>query len=158
MSNSKKRKKKSKPSENCPHCKSGSETYRCKYFGKRYKFDITLARKLVLDGREPVEVEEDCLRTELEETRIYREHLPHVQTKYPGIIGHVWFPMPDGELAQGHLLMDGNHRAARCLMLGIPYFAHVLTEQESYEIMLEGPNLDHLFGNEDSRKEEPVLC
>lgn len=132
-------------SKKCPHCKPGSETYRCKYFGKRYVFDVTRARQLVLDGRKPVEVEEDCLRIELEETRIHREHLPHVETKYPGLIAHVWFPLPSGELAHGHLLIDGNHRAARCLELGIPYFAHVLSEKESYSLLLEGPNLDHIF-------------
>jgi hypothetical protein len=140
-------KAKSKSRKGCPHCKSGAETYRCKYHGQRYLYDISRARELVLDGREAVEIDEESIRLEVAETRIHREHLPHVETKYPGIIAHVWFPMKDGELAHGHLLIDGNHRAARCLQLGLPYYAYILTEEESLQILLKGPDLSPWFGS-----------
>lgn len=126
--------------EKCRHCKPGPETYF--YMKQRYLFDVTLARELVLDGREPVEVDDDSVRQTLEETRIYAEHLPHVDTKYPGIICHVWYPLDNGEEIAGHLLIDGNHRAARCLELGIPYFAYLLTEEESRQILLKSPQME----------------
>lgn len=123
--------------EKCRHCKPGAETF--SYLKRSYKFDVTLARELVLDGREPVEVDNESVRQSVEETRIYPEHLPHVDTQYPGIISHVWYPLDNGELVSGHLLIDGNHRAARCLQLGIPYFAYLLTEEESRQILLKTP-------------------
>lgn len=121
----------------CPHCSSGPETYR--YLKKRYVFDVDLARQLVSDGREPVEVDDDSLSATLEGTRIYRDHLLHVDLQYPGIIAHVFFPMPDGTEEHGHTLIDGNHRAVRCRELGRPFLAYVLTEDESRQILLHSP-------------------
>lgn len=126
-----------RPTE-CPHCRSGPETYW--YMKHRYLFDVDLARQLVQDdGREAVEVDEASVRQSVEWTVIHPEHVGHVNTKYPGIITHVWYPLPNGERVHGHLLIDGNHRAARCLELGIPFFAHVLSEDESRQIVLKSP-------------------
>ena len=141
MGSSKSQKKRTDRGQTCRHCRSGAETFRFKHLGQRFRFDVSLARKMVLDNRTPVEVDEESIRLELEDTRIHKEHLLHVDTKYPGIISHVWFPINSHEEVHGHLLIDGNHRAARCLELGIPYFAHILTEEESREILLEGPKL-----------------
>ncbi len=141
MGSSNSRKKRTDRGQTCRHCRSGAETFRFKHLGQRFRFDVSLARKMVLDNRTPVEVDEESIRLELEDTRIHKEHLLHVDTKYPGIISHVWFPMNSHEEVHGHLLIDGNHRAARCLELGIPYFAYILTEEESREILLEGPTL-----------------
>ena len=44
----------------CPHCRTGPETYW--YLKHRYLFDVDLARKLVQDGREPVEVDDESVR------------------------------------------------------------------------------------------------
>ena len=41
----------------------------------------------------------------------------------------------EGQQVSGHRLIDGHHRAARCLELGIPYRAYILNEQESIEIL-----------------------
>jgi hypothetical protein len=131
----------------CPHCRRGPETYW--YMKHRYLFDVDLARQLVQDGREPVEVDEASVKQSVAWTVIYPEHIRHVNTKYPGIITHVWFPLESGERVHGHLLIDGNHRAARCLEEGIPFFAHVLTEEESLQIVLKSPEMADA---------EPVAC
>ncbi len=125
------------PTATCPHCRSGRETYW--YMKHRYLFDVDLARRIVQDGRDPMEVEEESVRLSVEDTVIYPEHVQHVNTIYPGIITHLWYPLDDGELVHGHLLIDGNHRAARCLELGVPFFAHILTESESRQIVLKSP-------------------
>lgn len=123
----------------CPHCRPGPETYW--YMDHKYLFDVDLARKLVQDGREPVEVDDESTRKSVRWSVIYPQHVQHVNTEFPGIITHVWHRQPNGERIHGHLLIDGNHRAARCLELGIPFFAHLLTEEESVRILLKSPEL-----------------
>ncbi len=121
----------------CPHCRTGPETYR--YLSGRYVFDVDAARAIVQDGRDPVEMEVDDVRHCVDNSRIYQPHLQHVHTRYPGIVAHLWFPTPDGELVHSHLLIDGNHRAARCLQLWKPFFIHVLSEEESLRILVKSP-------------------
>lgn len=133
----KKSSKKDSSRENCPHCVGGAETYR--YFKGAYLFDVDLAREIVLDGREPVELEPEDVEYSVDMSRIYPQHLEHVDTQYPGIIAHLWGPGDDGNWLHGHLLIDGHHRAARCLQLGIPYFVYIMTEDESQQIILKGP-------------------
>jgi hypothetical protein len=130
--------KKSSKSD-CPHCRSGPETYW--YLEHKYLFDVDLARKFVQDSREPVEVDDESTRKSVRWSVIYPQHVGHVDTKYPGIITHVWYTQPDGGRLHGHLLIDGNHRAARCLELGIPFYAQLLTEEESMKILLKSPDL-----------------
>jgi len=136
-----------KRSEGCPHCRGGAETFR--YMKRNYLFDVDHARKIVQDGREPVELDPDDTRYSVDISRIYPEHLPHVNTKYPGIIAHVFYQQPDGEVLHGHLLIDGHHRAARCLELGVPFFVHLLSESESRQILLRAPAI---------REREPALA
>ncbi len=117
----------------CPHCRSGPETFH--YYGV-YEYDVDRARQLVADGREPVEIDEDSVRDSMIGCRIHDEHLEHVDMKYPGIIAHVWLEEPTTrERLQGHVLIDGNHRAARALRDGSPFFAYILGEAESREIL-----------------------
>lgn len=106
-----------------------------------YKFDVTLARELTADGREPVEVDDESVILSLEDCKIYSDHVDHVDPKYPGIIAHVEFPYPNGEIIRGHVLIDGNHRSARCLRDGLPFFAYLLTEDESRSVLLRGPKI-----------------
>ena len=121
----------------CPRCRAtGAETY---WFRDLYEFDVDRARALVADGREPVEVDEEDLRLSCSETRIDRRHLDHVDPTIPGIIAAAFFRNPDGEEVWGHLLIDGNHRAARCVRDGLPYLAHVLSDEESREVLLKSP-------------------
>lgn len=121
----------------CPHCRPGRETYW--YMKHRYLFDVDLAREIVQDGRDAVEVDDASVRKSVKWSVIYSQHIQHVNVIYPGIITHVWYPTQTGERIHGHLLIDGNHRAARCLELGVPFFAHVLSEEESLRIVLKSP-------------------
>ena len=128
-----------KPSESCRHCRGGAETFR--YMKKNYLFDVDAARKIVQDGREPLEMDEEDTRHSVDISRIYPEHLPHVNTTYPGIVAHLWYEQPTGAIEHGTLLIDGHHRAARCLDLGETFRVHVLTEEESRAIMLTAPDV-----------------
>lgn len=129
----------------CRHCGDGTQTFR--YLYNLYLFDIDRAREIVLDGREAVELEPDDVRFSVDVSRIYEEHLDHVDTQYPGIIAHYWYPMPNGTIESGHLLIDGHHRAARCLRDGIPFFVHLLTEEESEEVTIKAPNIEEILAD-----------
>lgn len=131
--------------EECPHCRGGSESFR--YMQNIFRFDVDKARQLVSDGREPVELEPDDVRFSVDTSRIYPQHVQHVNPEYPGIIAHIWYPEQDGNVLHGHVLIDGHHRAARCLELERPYFVHLLSEQESREVLLEGPNIEEMLSN-----------
>ncbi len=122
--------------EPCPHCVGGPETYG--YLKRAFVYDVNLAREIVSDGREPVEMDRSDVAYCVNDCRIHEEHLDHVDPKYPGILAHLWGPGESGALEHGHLLIDGNHRAARCLRDGLPYRAYLLTEEESERILKRG--------------------
>src|SRR2546430_4917733 len=95
--------------DECRVCGAGGpETYW--YMKHQYLFDVDLARRLVSDGRETVEVDPESVRRSVDLSEIYPEHVPHVDPSIPGIISHVWYTTDDGEVLHGHLLIDGNHR------------------------------------------------
>jgi hypothetical protein len=120
----------------CPHCVNGTETYG--YLKRAWVYDVDEARRIVSDGRQPTELETSDVAYLVNDSRIHEQHIDHVNTKYPGIIAHLWGPGSDGTMEHGHLLIDGNHRAARCLRDHIPFRAYVLTEEESERILLRG--------------------
>jgi hypothetical protein len=107
---------------------------------RAYIFDVDKANELIKDGREPVVVEEESVRYCAEKTEVNPDHLPHVDPARPGIIAHVQYRDEDSKVYKGHALIDGNHRAARCLQLDRPFFAFVLTEEESEAILLKRPD------------------
>jgi hypothetical protein len=122
----------------CPRCRvRGPEFYH--YLNHSYEFDVDVARALAADGREPVEVDPDSLRASVRLSKVYKQHIDHVDLSCPGIIAFVWFTTDDGETFRGHLLIDGNHRAARCLRDDRAFFAYVLTEDESRQILVKCP-------------------
>jgi hypothetical protein len=122
----------------CKRCRPLGEEYFT--YWDLYRFDVCRARELVADGRDAVEVDDDSVRYCVDTNRIHKHHVAHVDPKFPGIIAHVFFTNPDGGTAQGHVLIDGNHRAARCLREKRPFFAYVLTEEESKAILLWSPD------------------
>lgn len=125
------------PPTDCKICSAtGRETFR--FMREKFIFDVDLARELVQDGREPVELDDDDVEFSLKKCHLHKHHIPHVNVSYPGIIAHVWYPQ-DGEKVQGHRLIDGHHRAARCLQLGVPFRAYLLTEEESLAILEKCP-------------------
>jgi hypothetical protein len=123
----------------CPHCQSGPQFYTM-LFGL-YKFDVDLAVSLVRDGRLSVELPEEDVRHSLEWSEIYPQHLDHVDLRYPGIVAHYWYPEKDGTLLQGHVLVDGHHRAAKAAQLGVPFYVYVLSEEESQKVTLRAPTI-----------------
>ena len=125
-----------KDTPDCPHCVGGEETYG--YLKRAWVYDVDLARKIVSDGREAVEIETDDVAYFVDNSRIHEQHLDHVNPVYPGILSHLWGQGHSGTIEHGHLLIDGNHRAARCLRDKIPFRAYVLTEDESEQILLRG--------------------
>jgi len=128
----------------CRHCRPGPETFQ--YLGL-YEFDVDEARLRTADGRQPVEVEVESVRSSMDGCRIVPEHLDHVDPRFPGIIAHVCHFDPSGEILRGHVIIDGNHRAARCLRDGLPFFAFLLTEEESEAILIQRPAIRALDRN-----------
>ncbi len=129
------------PPSECPRCQldadDGGEVFR--HRNSTFKFDVDLAIEIVSDGREPVEVDEESLRHTLLKSEVDEQHLPHVNMGRPGIIAHVTYHLDDGETVTAHLLIDGNHRAARSLKEGCPFFVYLLTEEETRRSLLRSP-------------------
>ncbi len=126
--------------ESCPRC-WGEEKHEYFWYLHLYDFDVEVARRFVADGREPVEVEEDSVRHSVENSVLYESHVGHVDASFPGIIAHVFYPAESGERIHAHVLIDGHHRAARCLREDRPFFAHILTEEESVAVLVKSPEM-----------------
>ena len=124
-------------SSDCPNCRVGRETFW--YMKNLYLFDVDQARLLVADGRLAIETDEDDIHSAVRESVIEKAHISHVDPSIPGIIAHVRFKTLDGELLKGHVLIDGHHRAARCLEEGIEFRAYLLGEDESAAILMRRP-------------------
>ena len=123
----------------CHRCRRGrSEVYI--YLDRTYEFDVDLARELVGDGRKPVELEDESVRASVANSDIDEQHVDHVDTSHPGIIAHIFYRKEDSEEVQAHLLIDGYHRAARCLKEQRPYYAYLLSEDESRSIVIRSPD------------------
>jgi len=129
----------SESTANCSRCRRQREFFY--YMHDTYKFDVDLAWDLIGPDCRPVEVDEESVRVSVERSIVDPEHLAHVDTQYPGLIAHVQFH-DDGAVVQGHLLIDGNHRAARCLQEGKPFYAYVLSEEQSAAIIVRAPYLN----------------
>lgn len=121
----------------CPQCKDGPEYYRMLF--NQYKFDVDQAREIVSDGRVPVELDNQDVQHSLNWSHIHRPHLAHVNTQFPGIIAHYWYPGTDGQRLHGHVLIDGHHRAAKVFESNEPFYAYVLTEEESRTVTMRSP-------------------
>ena len=147
-SKKRRKQKKEKSKKKCRHCSSGPESFR--FMGNIFNFDVDLAREIVGDGREPIELDHDDVVYSVDICRIYPEHVDHVNPKYPGIIAHIWYPEPDGNVLHGHVVIDGHHRAARCLRDGLPYHVHILSEEESRLVTKSGPDIDTILADLDA--------
>ena len=121
----------------CRRKSDGGEVY--DYWDEHFRFDVDRANALVLDGREPVELDEASTEKSVEKSEICEAHVGHVDAAKPGIIAHVECLADDGEVIKGQVLIDGNHRALRCLQLKQPFTVYLLTERESKAILLRSP-------------------
>ena len=95
--------------------------------GQVFGWAIDLAIEICSDGRTPLPVPLGDLETILGVNQIDETHLDHVDPSIPGIA------CACGEIA-GHpllVLIDGAHRAARCLKERRPFLVYILSEEES---------------------------
>ena len=136
-SKKKKRKKKKRKPGDCSRCTRNGEAFYC--YKKSYVFDIDLAREIVADGRELVELDSEDVDDAIDRCQINEGHLAHVDPSFPGIVGHLFFRDDDGTYIRGHRLIDGHHRATRCKRDGLPFYVYVLTEEESLAALTKGP-------------------
>jgi hypothetical protein len=123
----------------CSVCKaSGPETF---WFLKHsFIFDVDRARKITQDGRKPILLDRNDVRYAVDSSRINDSHVPHVNVQYPGIIARVRFVKENGRVVRGDVLIDGHHRAARCLQLSRPFFVYLLTHDESDQVLTRRPD------------------
>ena len=92
------------------------------------RFDVRLARKLS-ERHDLTRIEPLALARWIEHARILESHVWHL----PANAGHgIMVTLPAG---CGMPLIDGNHRATRALRLGEPFFAAVLREGETLELL-----------------------
>jgi hypothetical protein len=116
---------------NCPRCPViGAEDIP----GEEYfeilslRFNIGVARKLSA-RHDLTRVEPPAIARWLEQVRILESHIWHL----PANAGHgIMVSLPAG---CGMPLIDGNHRAAQALLLGEPFFAKVLNESETFDLL-----------------------
>ena len=131
---SRRRSKKAK----CDICSArGAETFR---FYKMFVFDVDLARQIVADGRPTGTMYVDDVRFAVDTSRIHEHHVPHVKVRFPGIVARVRFTDADGKVVEGDVLIDGHHRAAKCLQLKRPFAAYRLTAEETDAILIKRPD------------------
>ncbi len=129
--------KSSKSDKSCSRCsRDKGEAFWC--MKNRYVFDVDKARQFVAQGHDMMELEPDDVQFSVGRCEINEGHVAHVNPDIPGIVAHVYFPH-EGTVVHGHRLIDGHHRAARCLQLGIPYHVHVLSEEESIACLIRAP-------------------
>jgi hypothetical protein len=124
---------------NCP-CAAGPrgpETYA--YLNRLYVYDVDRANEIVRDGRAAAAISEESVRQCVDEAQIHPEHVGHVDPALPGIVALFSCLTEDGEFLRTHVLIDGHHRAARCLQLGREFHAYLLSEAESEQILLRKP-------------------
>jgi hypothetical protein len=117
----------------CPECVSrlsGPEVYTVKRFRDNalLAWDIDLAIEICQDGRQPIEIPRNILEDILKVNGTTPYHLDHVSLDFPGIACAVDFT-PEDEPIRG--LIDGSHRAARSLRDNAPFFAYLLSDEES---------------------------
>lgn len=129
----------SKTTKACRVCGlPGEETF---HFLKRsFVFDVDEARRITQDGRKPVELDRSDVLHAVDTARIYIEHIPHVRLGHPGIIARVRCTGVDGSTIEGDLLIDGHHRAAKSLQLGVPYLVYLLTVDETDAVLKRRPD------------------
>ena len=127
------------PRSRCSVCNaSGGETF---WFLRRsFIFDVDRAREITRDGRKPRLLNRDDVRYAVDSSRIRRSHVPHVETRFPGIIARVRYYAESGKIVRGDVLIDGHHRAARCLELGRPFSAYLLSYDETDQVLTRRPD------------------
>lgn len=116
---------------NCPRCPvigaediPGEEYYEI----LSLRFNVGTARELSAEN-DLIRIDALALARWLEHARILESHLDHL----PLDVGHgIMATLPAG---CGRPLIDGNHRATRALRRGETFFATVLNEAQTHELL-----------------------
>jgi hypothetical protein len=117
----------------CPRCsasfRGGHQVYSVEGELGKYVFDVELARRIVKSELHTMaEIPPVMLVKMLEVNEEHcPEHIDHVNPRAPGIVG---------QRLGGMALIDGNHRARRCLRDGLPFRAYLLDLVESAQCMI----------------------
>ena len=124
-------KKKQDKQSNCRICSQrelgGAEVYELKGPGGSSLFDVEKAKQIVSDARRPELLRPDALAPLLFTSHFEEAHLPHVNLDSPGILGQRF---------SGSFLLDGVHRAARCVQQGTDFHAFLLTQEETLSCLV----------------------
>ena len=124
-------KKKKDQRSNCKICSQrelgGAEVYELQGPGGSSLFDVEKAKQIVSDGRRAELLPADALAPILAASHYEEAHLAHVNPESPGILGQRF---------SGFFLLDGVHRAARCLQQGKDFHAFVLTQEETLSCLV----------------------
>ena len=127
----------------CPVCASRKILRELLILGgvNRHLFNIEKAKQIVQDGRVAYLVPKPLLIRLLRMNGKWSSfHLPHVQKKRPGICIR---------LMGGLFLVDGVHRGRLSVNQGFPFYAHLLTFQETQSCLIdESPHDHHAFTQE----------
>lgn len=105
----------------------GSEIYELSGPGGISIYDVERAKQIAADGRRAEQVPLPALSLLLAVSDYEEAHLAHVDAGKAGIIGQRF---------SGPFLLDGVHRAARCLLEKRPFPAFVLTPQETLSCLM----------------------
>src|SRR5258708_2772834 len=107
----------------CPERKAGTtEVYVLREGPDSYVFNVDKAKRIVADGRKPTALSEPTIAKLVAVNHHAPEHLPHVDPLRPGIIVHRY---------GGLVLLDGIHRAVRCLREKRVFYVRTLSYRES---------------------------
>lgn len=116
----------------CPVCSSRRqkgtiEVYVVGEGEDRYFFNVDKAKTMVGEGRAAIAIAEPSLRRMIMVNDYSPAHLDHVKPDRPGIMV---------ERFGGAVLMDGIHRAVRCLKDGRIFHAYTLTYEQSLACLI----------------------
>lgn len=119
-------------SNGCPECegrRDGFQIYTVRLSdGTLLAWDVELALQLCSDGRKAIRVHPVQLDEMLRVNRYWPDHLDHVDAAQPGIVSVLEYTDDSQPLL---CLIDGSHRGAKCRRDELPFFAYLLTEEES---------------------------
>jgi len=127
-------------SGSCPICRAHLGNTRHLYMVEtgvgQHVIDVSKARRVVADGRLRHLVEQPLLDRLLEVNGPWVEdHIDHVDLRHPGILG---------QLFGGIFLLDGTYRALGSMRQHIPFYAHMLTFDETVSCLVDEPDITPL--------------
>ena len=105
----------------------GREVFELKGAGGTSIFDVERAKQIASDGRLPQLTPPDALVLLLLSIHYEETHLPHVNPDISGILGQRF---------SGAVLLDGVHRAVRCLREKRDFYAYLLTQEETLSCLV----------------------